>query len=272
MKLYSAVNMDIVGSRNVKDRSRLQNSLNGYIEQINLKYRDILIAPITITLGDEWQLITDKPSEAYNLVHEFQQLLWKDGIEIYAGIGIGSLRTPVYEDIRKMDGPCFHSARDAINIAKNMDKLKSRYSINKLNKVFMLTNPITDELGFNILDLYYTSKGRFVEAAMQETAAVMETDASCSSGLDKLLLGRTINLIIENNEILKAKMTDKQKEVYISYIKLKSYRKVAGTVAGDSKETIGGISQKLNNASFFTIQRNHNMVSTLLDIYCSMGE
>ncbi len=102
MKLYSVVNMDIVGSRNIKDRNLLQYNLNNYLNQINQKYRNILSVPITITLGDEWQLITDKLSESYNLIHEFQQLLWKDRIEIYAGIGIGELKTPIFEDIRKM--------------------------------------------------------------------------------------------------------------------------------------------------------------------------
>jgi len=102
MKLYSVVNMDIVGSRHVKDRLQLQINLGNYIDQMNKKYRSILSTPITITLGDEWQLITDKLSESYNLIHEFQQLLWKDRIEIYAGIGIGELKTPIFEDIRKM--------------------------------------------------------------------------------------------------------------------------------------------------------------------------
>lgn len=275
MKLYSVVNMDIVGSRNIIDRDKLQLNLYNYIEHINEKYISILSAPITITLGDEWQLITYKPSEAYNLIHEFQQLLWANGLEIYAGIGIGELSTPISDDIRKMDGPCFHIAREAINIAKSVDKLKNRYSINKLNKVFLLICPMYEEgLGFSILDFFYTSKIKNMDPAMQEIAAATER-TGCNSNnvlLNKLILERTINLIIENNEVLKAKMTDKQKAVYINYSRLGSYRKVTDAVDGSAKETIGGISQKLNNASYFTIQRNHNMVSTLLNMYCSMEE
>jgi len=275
MKLYSVVNMDIVGSRNIIGRDKLQLNLYNYIDHINEKYIGILSAPITITLGDEWQLITNKPSEAYNLMHEFQQLLWANGLEIYAGIGIGELSTPISDDIRKMDGPCFHIAREAINIAKSVDKLKSRYSISKLNKVFLLIHPMSEDgFEFNILDFFYTSKIKNIDPAMQEIAAVTE-GTWCNSNnvlLNKLVLERTINLIIENNEILKAKMTDKQKEVYINYSRLGSYRKVTDAIDGSAKETIGGISQKLNNASYFTIQRNHNMVSTLLNMYCSMGE
>jgi len=300
MRLYSVINMDIVASRQVKDRQKLQEKLNNYINYINCKYADILTSPAAITLGDEWQLITHKPSESYNLVHEFQQLLWQDDIELYAGIGIGELSTPVSDDIRKMDGPCFHCARDAFNIAKNVDKLKSKYNISKLNKVFLLTSKLRHKnLDFDILDFYYTSKARYYVQAMQEIAATADvsqeeeafqtaavtTDAfqevTATAGsftennktlLNRLLLERTINLIIENNEILKAKMTKKQKEVYISYTKLGSYRKVADLKRESARETIGGISQKLNNASYFTIQRNHEMVSALLHAYCSMGE
>ncbi len=275
MKLYSVVNMDIVGSRKFKDREILQNNLNGYINQLNKKYSSILVAPITVTLGDEWQLIINKPSESYNLIHEFQQLLWEDKAELYAGIGIGRLNTPVFSDVRKMDGPCFHAARDAIKIIKDTDKLKSRYSVNKLNRIFLLTHSLSDEdFKFDTLEIYYNSKTGPLESVMGEIAAAKETEAlggSQTVPLNKIILERTINLIIENNEVLKSKMTEKQKKVYINYIKLGSYRKVVEILENTSKETIGGISQKLNSASYFTIQRNHQVVSVLLNIYYKMG-
>lgn len=272
MKLYGVVNMDIVGSRLVRDRQHLQVKLNSYIDHINAKYLDILACPATVTLGDEWQLITPKPMESYNFVHEFQQLLWNDDMELYAGIGIGELSTPITDDIRKMDGSCFHIARNAINIAKNIDKLKSNYNVNKLNRVFLMTNRIPyDSFGFNILNYYYNSKAAYNEDVLQEIAVAGDnnTESGKNDFLDIILYERTLNLIIENNEVLKAKMTKKQRETYINYIKLGSYRKVVDLASGDNKESIGGISQKLNNASYFTIQRNHYMVSALLNAYCT---
>lgn len=73
--LYGVVNMGVVESRKVKDPRQLQIDLDSYIAHVSKKYKDILVAPISVTLGDEWQLITSKPSECYNLVHEFQKLL-----------------------------------------------------------------------------------------------------------------------------------------------------------------------------------------------------
>lgn len=269
MKLYGVVNMDIVGSRLVRDRQQLQSKLNGYIDHINSQYRDILACPAAVTLGDEWQLITLKPPEAYNLVHEFQQLLWGDGTELYAGIGIGGLSTPITDDIRKMDGSCFHVARKAINIAKNLDKLKNSYTINKRNRVFLMTNQIPNEsLDFNVLDYYFTSKALYNEDVTREIAAVRESNTEYGFDDMRILYEKVINLMIENTEVLKAKMTKKQREIYVSYTKLKSYRKIVELESGNSKKTIGGISQKLNNASYFTIQRNHNAVSALLNAYC----
>lgn len=274
MKQYSVVNMDIVASRMVEDRERLQNNLNSYISQMNNKFCNILVAPITITLGDEWQLITNKPSEAYNLVHEFQQLVWKDNVDLYAGIGIGGLSTLPHEDVRNMDGPCFHAARDAINVIKNMSKLKNKYSINKLNKVFLLTQSLTNrEFDFDILEFYFNSKPMQMEPFAEEVAATREIEDSITEPIfvNNIIIERTLNLIIENNEILKAKMTGKQKAIYINYIKQGSYRKVVEFMEQTSKETIGGISQKLNSASYFTIQRNQQLVSILLERYCGMG-
>ena len=276
MNIYCVANMDIVGSRRVKDREQLQNNLNSYIEQLNRKYSDILVAPITITLGDEWQFIINKPSKAYSLIHEFQQLLWRDNVELYAGIGIGELSTLVSDDVRKMDGPCFHAARDAFKIIKETNKLKSKYSISKLNRVFLLSRSSpNNNFKSDILDFYYNIETNYSWPAYQEIAISRETEDVCANRLlpnNKLILERTINLIIENNEILKSKMTHKQKKVYVAYMKLRSYRKVVEVLENTTRETIGGISQKLNSASYFTIQRNQQVVSLLLDTFCSPGE
>lgn len=75
MKTYSVINLDIVDSKRIKERENFQNRLNDFISIIYHKYSKILPTPISITLGDEWQLITDSPSESYTLVQEFQQLL-----------------------------------------------------------------------------------------------------------------------------------------------------------------------------------------------------
>ena len=259
MSTYGVVIMDIVGSRHIEDRGKVQNKLINHIAEVNCKYKDILPAPVSITLGDEWQVILSKPSECYNIVHEFQQRLWIEDIEFYAGIGIGGLATPIYDDIGRMDGPCFHMAREAINIAKRQARINSKLIYSKRNRVFLLSpkESIMDnnEVIFKKLKIHSDSPG------LEEVAVTAIKDNSIT--IDNL-----INILIENNEILKSRMTDKQKKVYMDYLRLGSYRKI---IEGneDGNDSIGGISQKLNSAEFFTIQRNHDMVSVLLNCFGS---
>lgn len=128
-----------------------------------------------------------------------------DDVELYAGIGIGRLSTPLSDDVRKMDGPCFHAARDAIGMIKDTGALRSKYRISKLNKVFLLTHALSDaDFDFDTLELYYGLNNDYFEEAVRETATAKETNPDTSHGdllLDGIILERTINLIIENNEI-----------------------------------------------------------------------
>lgn len=260
MKLYGVVTMDIVRSKKIAQREQFQNELINYIENVNQKHSNILVSPISITSGDEWQLITRNPSECYNLIHQFQQFLWIDQIDFYAGIGIGGISTSEYSDIRKMDGPCFHLARAALNIAKNQAKTKNKYIFSKHNKIFFESD---EKNLLNRIDMHFNNK---IRGYWDEVASGLG-----GGNFRKITLGTLINVIIENNEILKARMTPKQKKIYIEYLETSSYRKIIEKYGKESKETIGGISQKLNNAEYFTIQRNNEMVKNLLDFYCMLG-
>lgn len=240
--------MDLVNSRKLQNRKLLQEKLESCIEDINHRFHSILTAPISITLGDEWQLITHRPEETYNLIHEFQQLLWEDGLNFYAGIGIGELSTEIYEDVRKMDGPCFHMAREALNTVKENSHKKS-HTYSKHNNIFL-------NLQSN--------------KAQIEAAADSLIDAPGFLNIN--MINDIINTLIENTEIIKYKMTDKQKRVYKDYYKIKSYRKVIELSKVNSKETISSISQKLNSAEYFTIEHNHKLIRELFTYFIKLKE
>jgi hypothetical protein len=78
-------------------------------------------------------------------------------------------------------------------------------------------------------------------------------------------LDEVINVIIENNEILKNKMTVNQKQIYLDYLKYGSYRKI---VEHSAKKSISNISKRLNNAEIFTVKRNREVIESLLMYYC----
>ena len=74
-RLYSVINMDIMNSRNIKDRESIQNTIKVYLNSISQNYQSILVAPITMTLGDEWQIVLRDISESYNIFKEIQLFL-----------------------------------------------------------------------------------------------------------------------------------------------------------------------------------------------------
>lgn len=255
MPLYGVVTMDIVGSRKIKDRALFQDKLINCIGIVNEKYADILPVPITVTIGDEWQLITNHPWRCYDLIHEFQQLLWPYAADFYGGIGIGTIDTSLNADIRKMDGPCFHMAREAIDMVKDYYRLKDDVIHSSRNKIYFKPSP----KAFGILNIDNNMK---LEAAIDTDETEDNKTVDYGESMESI-----INTIIENNEILKKKMTQKQKKIYIDYMKVRSYRKLAEMNASE-KETISGISQKLNGAEFFTIQHNHKIISALIYNLC----
>jgi hypothetical protein len=280
MKLYGVVTMDIVGSRNLVNRPDIQELLDEYIQYINEKYLQYLAAPVSFTLGDEWQLITNCPSKVYDFVHLFQQKLWGLGVRFYAGIGIGELSTAIYNDVRKMDGECFIAARQAIEISKNKMHYSRRnnYVYSKNNKVFFKYLGKYQDNSKTIFDTEYVLEllknvsefdldDRVLEVALStdidefpQRNITMTNDISFRLAV----LENVINLIIENNEILKDKMTNKQKEIYVQQFNTGSYRKIVEQYGG----SISNISQSLNVAQYYAIQNNHSMVKVLIKIYC----
>ncbi len=271
MKLYGVVNMDIVKSRKLStdNRIKIQEKISYYIDYVNKEYSDILIAPIGFTLGDEWQLITKQPSECYNIIHRFQQLLWNDEVDIYAGIGIGYISTKIYSDTRKMDGECFLNARKAINYVKEKNSYSNKYINSKNNRVLFFID--TDKTKNFFHDYLRRQES---EVIWEDEIALTDIyeNTNWNNSYQQLNFFNLINIIIENTEVLKSKITKKQKQTYIDYLKHRSYRKIISYNKNNNKdESVSSISQKINKSEFFTIQRNHQMIEQLLRYYCELG-
>jgi hypothetical protein len=244
MGLYGVVIFDLVGSRKNVKRNELQLRLNNHIINFNNQYKSILAAPADVTLGDEWQVITHQPAKIYEIVEVFQRMFWVSGIELYAGMGIGKLSTSLNNNIRNLDGPCFHKARIAIEAAKNQ---KQGWITSKRNKV------------------YFSIDDQNTSVFEHEIAATSENISANKDHSYSIKLDEVINVIIENNEILKNKMTVNQKQIYLDYLKYGSYRKI---VEHSAKKSISNISKRLNNAEIFTVKRNREVIESLLMYYC----
>ena len=230
VKLYSVINIDIIGSRKIKNREEVQARIIENIKLINNKFKSILCCPINITLGDEWQVVLDDISKSYEIINMFQQILRKEKIQLYAGIGIGTISTKLYEDTRLMDGEAFIFARQALNIIKQKNRFYNKFLNSKKNNVY-----------FNGV-LLFDRKSR-------------------------VTLNSMINVTIENNEVLKSQITEKQYMMIELYDRAGSYNNVIYKRRDISKSNI---SKKLNDSNYFVIKNNNKLLEAFIKTYCSI--
>lgn len=251
MNIYSVINMDIVGSREIEGRAALQEALKQYFKQLYIENKHILVAPITFTLGDEWQIVLKDAKESYNMFLKIKEFLLHRNINCYCGVGLGSISTEESEDTREMDGKAFIHARKALIYAKETNTFYNKMLFTKDCKVIFMGDPLT---------VRNSNSNQKISSEQQLEVAVTSTD-------DDFDIIDTLNAIIQNNEILQLNMTEKQKEVIKLYEALGSYAEIEKKYPRYTKSSI---SRKLSAANYFLVEHNRNIIKGLLSEYCKM--
>jgi len=119
-KLYVAVIADAIDSRGLApgDRRHLQAALQHGLPELNHRYRKALAARFDVTMGDELQCLLVDARSAWDVSHfiryAFPEVDW------VVACGRGPITTALTPGITapKVDGPCFHAARAALEAAK----------------------------------------------------------------------------------------------------------------------------------------------------------
>lgn len=248
VEMYAVINIDIVDSRQIKNRVDFQKSLEKHIETVNIEFKNSLASPITITLGDEFQIVLKSVDQIYNIIDRFQQLFKKDNICIYAGIGIGSISTALYSDTRKMDGECFIKAREAIMLVKNK-------------------NYLTKEINSKKNNIYFN--GDTIMLPTKTNNDYIEEVAITTLYNEEVLIKDLINSLIENTEILKSSITEKQQTIIDLYENLGSYSKI---MEYDNSLNKSNISQKLSTSNYLVIKNNMRLIEQMFRLYNDFKE
>ncbi|GAB4336288.1 MAG: SatD family protein [Calditrichia bacterium] len=117
-RLYTVLIGDISGSKRLSGNIRYQTQLfmKSAIVQINEEFKHCIEAPMTITKGDEFQALIDRPSEAYRIIKTLQKMIYP--VQIRYGLGVGQIYRMGGVLPIEMDGPAFHRANRALNLAK----------------------------------------------------------------------------------------------------------------------------------------------------------
>ncbi|QDU68001.1 SatD family protein [Engelhardtia mirabilis] len=118
---------DIVRSRELPDRAQVQERLGACVDALAQRLpAGVVLAGPTLTAGDEVQLLL-APEGASAAVQAIRLL---DGAvrpaRMSFGIGWGRLSTPIEDGaqapIGRLDGPCFHAARSALEAAREQGR------------------------------------------------------------------------------------------------------------------------------------------------------
>lgn len=117
---YMTMVCDIKNSHQLEKREAVQFQIIEMLKEANVKFSDSIIAPFIITLGDEWQGLLKNQFNYSDIISFFHKKL--GDIDFYCGIGIGEVTINNFElTVNQLDGPSFHKARKAVNLAKEQN-------------------------------------------------------------------------------------------------------------------------------------------------------
>ena len=115
---YMTIIFDIKNYRKLTNRNEVQSILIESLKQCNEDFKETIVSPFIITLGDEWQGLLKKDSDYSSIINFFRNTL-PNYLEFYTGIGIGDVTVYNFElTVNQLDGPSYYLAREAINYCK----------------------------------------------------------------------------------------------------------------------------------------------------------
>lgn len=113
---FWAITGDIISSRQIKKREKLQNNLIAICKDVNKKFEEFIVVDFAVTIGDEIQGLVKRNSPVLKITGYFEEKLHPHKIRF--GIGEGTVSTSFYTTTTRMDGECFFNSRQAIQKAR----------------------------------------------------------------------------------------------------------------------------------------------------------
>jgi hypothetical protein len=119
-KAYIALIADAAASRALPPphRARLQRELRGALAAFNRRWRGALAARFALTLGDELEVLLTTAEPVWEIVHTVRFRLPEVEWVVACGRGPIATRLDRHATAPEVDGPCFHAARAAMELAK----------------------------------------------------------------------------------------------------------------------------------------------------------
>ena len=113
---------DIIASKEITDRLNFQKRFTEVLSKPNFEFSNSMISPLTLTIGDEFQTVLWEATNLFNIITLIERSIPE--VSLRYGIGLGTIDTEINtESAIGMDGPAFHFARTAVEIARRGKKM-----------------------------------------------------------------------------------------------------------------------------------------------------
>ncbi len=139
------VTCDLIQSKDLSERSEIQENLKETIKFINKEYSENILCPFIIIWGDSFQGALKSLKGFYKIIEVFEENI---STKFRCGIGIGEISTKISSTTLDMDGQVFHRSKNALNLAE-----KSHWQI-----YIQSGNDLFDEMINTIFILLYEIK------------------------------------------------------------------------------------------------------------------
>lgn len=166
MENYLAIIGDIIQSKQIDDRAKLQEKIQTVFGHIDSKYSDIIQSKFTLTLGDEFQALLKPSKEIFELLEELEYLI---PVPFRYGLGYGILNTDFDKDVSiGADGPAYWNAREAI------EKIHDHNWSGKTNGYIVTKDDVFDQTFNNFILLSDTLKNDWTNLQKETFHALLE--------------------------------------------------------------------------------------------------
>lgn len=119
---HAVVMGDLVGSEKVSSPTRLHSLFNAGIESSNQTYRDLIVSPLTITLGDEFQGLCTSLQAGLGIVRFVRERLLSNGVDCRFALGVVKLETKLNPDHAwNMMGLGLSTTRERLSDKRNVN-------------------------------------------------------------------------------------------------------------------------------------------------------
>jgi hypothetical protein len=191
--LYVALIADAAASRALPtaERARLQRALTATLPEWNRRWRPHLAARFALTLGDEVQALLTTPAAVWDITHAIR--LAVPQVDWVIGCGRGAISTPLARTAPEVDGPCFHAARAAVDLAKRR----------RLLLAFGGFPPALDALAAYYSALHWSWTPRQRRAAIEWRAGAGPRRGTDPSALSHLRRRMAWSLVSEGDKMLR---------------------------------------------------------------------